>query len=191
MPAPKKDEKPFRVVITGGPCAGKTEIWKFLGSRFPSAVMVPETASELILSGRSQEVLGLKAFQQRLFQLQREREDDALKKNPFLLIDRGLADGKAYDPDLFASVHVSAEEVLGRYDLVLHLEVLQDPGAYKVHAHTNPARKEGHEEALKLDRAIHAIYRAHPAYFFLEGSLESKKSWALRIVSGIMGSPEP
>lgn len=187
MLARRNGAQHLRVVVTGGPCAGKTEVWRFLGSRFPHAAMVPETATELILSGQTRERLGVEGFQRRLFHIQRAREDNALKENPFLFIDRGLADGKAYYPELFASLGVSSQEILGRYDLLVQLEVLQDPDAYNVYAGANPARRESHEEALELGRTIHRIYREHPAHYYLEGSLEEKKSKAVRIVLKRLG----
>ena len=43
---------PFRIVITGGPCAGKSRVWRFLGEAFQGGVQVPEAATQLILDGK-------------------------------------------------------------------------------------------------------------------------------------------
>jgi predicted ATPase len=173
---------PFRVVVTGGPCSGKTTLWTALGERFPGAVKVPETATALILSGLTPQALGLPRFQRLVFQRQVEAEESALRQGLFLLCDRGLADGLAYFPGLIESLPTSGEALLDRYALVLHLEVVRDPERYASLARGNPARTEDHAGALSLDQRIRQVYEPHPAYFYLTGSLEEKKAEAVRIL---------
>lgn len=177
-----KKTEPLRVVITGGPCAGKTELWRFVCEKSPRAVPVPEAATELILAGRSENSLGLVDFQLAVFERQWALEDEALKKGPLLICDRGLLDGLAYLPGLFSCLHVSQEEVMDRYALVIQLEVIRDPRAYAMHGNSNPARHEEHPRALALENEIKRIYEGHPGYVFLSGSLEEKKRKALRIL---------
>ncbi len=179
---PPDGDLPFRVVITGGPCSGKTSLWERLGQRCPGAVPVPETATELILSGLTPKKMGPEAFQRRVFQRQLNAEAAALEQGVFLLCDRGLADGQAYFPALFSSLNVSVEEVLARYGLVLHLEVVRDPEAYASFARHNPARSEDHAGARSLDRAIQRVYEAHKGYFHLTGSLEKKTEEACHLL---------
>ncbi len=167
--------EPFRVVITGGPCAGKTEVWRFLGEAFPCGVLVPEAATELILAGMSVDRVGLEAFQRAVYARQLALEGEGREKGLLLFCDRGLLDGLAYLPGLFTSLEVSPQEILGRYAMVLHLEVIRDPRAYRRHVAGNPARRESHTRALSLETAIRKIYGTHPAYTFLPGSLEEKK----------------
>ena len=157
----------------------------------PGAGQVPETATGLILAGQTSERLGVEAFQRKIFLTQREREDEAIREGPLLLCDRGLADGLAYFPDLLSSLDVSLEEILRRYDLVLHLSVIRNSKAYAVHARTNPARRESHEQALALEQTIHRIYASHPCYYFLRGSLEGKKKESLRIISNRIKNTYP
>ena len=175
-------ERPFRVVITGGPCSGKTSLWTLLGERCPDAVTVPETATALILSGRTPRSMGIEAFQRLVFQRQWEAEQAALRKGGFLLCDRGLADGLAYFPGLLDSRALSREAVLERYALILHLAVVRDPERYTRFAGGNPARTEDHAEALRLDRRIGQVYGGHAQYFRLAGSMEEKRSRALEIL---------
>ena len=182
-----KHHKPVRVVITGGPCSGKTELWRFLGEKCPHFMMVPETATDLILAGQTRDRLGVEAFQLKIFETQRTREEEALLKGVFLLCDRGLADGLAYFPGLLSFLDVSLEGILRYYDLVLHLSVIQDPVDYAAHARTNPARQESHKQAVDLEKTIQAIYGSHPSYYFIQGDLEKKKREALRIVQGKTG----
>jgi hypothetical protein len=175
-------ERPFRVVITGGPCAGKTEVWRYLAGEFPRGVPVPEAATQLILEGRSEDRLGPEAFQRAVFERQQELEKEGADKGLLLLCDRGLLDGLAYFPELFTRLGVSPDEALKRYAAVIQLEVIPDPRAYGLHLGSNPARHEEHGRALALERGIKRIYEDHPAYVFLPGSLEEKKQAALRLV---------
>jgi len=182
MPGDRAKKDPFRVVITGGPCAGKTEVWRCLGGAFPQGVLVPEAATELILAGKSEQSLGLVDFQRAVFERQGKLEEEAQKKGLLLLCDRGLLDGEAYLPDLLSRLDVSQEEVMTRYAMVIQLEVIRDARAYAAHFRTNPARHEEHERALVLEERIKGIYGKHPAYGLLSGSLEDKKQGALRFL---------
>ena len=173
---------PFRIVITGGPCAGKSRVWRFLGEAFLGGVQVPEAATELILDGQSEDSLGVEGFQRAVYERQLVLEERGGKKGLLLLCDRGLPDGLAYCPSLFESLGVSPEAVLDRYAVVIQLEVLRDPRAYGLHFGSNPARHEGHGRALALERELKRIYERHPAYAFLPGSLEEKRREALRLV---------
>jgi len=181
--------RPFRVVITGGPCSGKTALWNVLGERCPEAVKVPETATLLILQGFTPRGMGLEAFQRLVFRTQMEAEDRAGALGNFLLCDRGLADGLAYSPGLASSLRLSAESLLLRYALILQLQVIADPDAYALFSGNNPARFEDHAEALSLDRKIARVYGEHPGYFLLPGSLEDKKTRALEILRERRPSP--
>lgn len=184
-------DSPFLVVITGGPCAGKTEVWRFLAGALPRSVPVPEAATQLILAGRSEESLGLEAFQRAVFERQQVLEREGAEKGPVLLCDRGLLDGLAYFPELFDRLGVSPDEASKRYGAVIQLEVILDPSAYRLHAGSNPARHEDHGSALALEREIIRIYQKHPAYVFLHGSLEEKKQAALRLVRERLATMRP
>ncbi len=178
----RTDRGPFRVVITGGPCAGKTEVWRFLGEAFPRGVAVPEAATQLILAGMSVDSLGLEAFQRAVYARQLVLEGEGREKGLLLFCDRGLLDGLAYLPGLFASLGVSPAEILARYAMVLQVEVIRDPRAYRRHVASNPARRESHTRALTLETELGKIYGRHPAYTFLPGSLEEKKRSALQLL---------
>ncbi len=186
-----RDDRLFRVVITGGPCSGKTALWNVLGEQCPGAVMVPETATELILSGLTPKNMGLEAFQRKVFCRQLEAEAEALGQGPFLFCDRGLADGLAYFPALFSSLGVCGEDVLGRYDLVLHLEVVRDPEVYASFVRDNPARSEDYAGARFLGQVIRRVYGSHSGYFHLTGSLDRKTEQACRILRERNGTPDP
>ncbi len=171
----------FSIVITGGPCGGKTEVWQYLCRAFPWATGIPEMATHLILSGRSQRLLGLERFQLEVYRLQLEAEDKARHAGGLVICDRGIADGFAYLPCLSAIVPVPPEEAIRRYDLVLQLEVIPDPALYYKHRN-NPARSEDHEAARRIEESLQRLYSLHPCYHFLRGSLHDKKARALAII---------
>jgi predicted ATPase len=177
---PETGKDPFRVVVTGGPCAGKTEVWRAMGEAFPHAVQVPEAATRLILAGRSERSMGLERFQRAVYGEQLALEEQALRKGSLLLCDRGLLDGLAYYPGLLSLLGVSQKDLLRRYDMVLQLEVIRDPRLYREHVGNNPARREPHGRALAIERALQRVYEGHPCYAFLGGSLEKKKQEAFR-----------
>ena len=191
MPHARAKREPFRVVITGGPCAGKTELWRFLGEAFPQGVPVPEAATELILAGKSENSLGRVDFQRAVFERQWKSEEEALQKGLLLLCDRGLLDGSAYLPDLLSRLDVSQAEVMSRYAVVIQLEVIRDARAYAAYCRTNPARHEEHERALVLERKLMGIYEKHPAYALLSGSLDDKKREALRLLRKRLAALRP
>ena len=161
-------------MLTGGPCAGKTEVWRSLEGAFPGVARVPEAATDLILAGESPESLGLEAFQRRVLERQQELEDRAGRTARRMVCDRGMADGAAYLPSLFDRLGVSAAGVLARYERVVQLAVIEDPDTYALHRGVNPARSEPHAEALRLEEALRRVYGVHPGYVFVRGSLAEK-----------------
>ena len=114
MPKPKQISK---IVLTGGPCAGKTTAMSWIKNEFTKrgygVLIVPETATELITGGvcpwNCESNMRYQTFQFRL-QMEKERifEEAAagMKDQKILIVcDRGLLDNKAYMDDLeFACV---------------------------------------------------------------------------------------
>ncbi len=182
---------PFRVVITGAPCAGKTGVWRFLAAALPGSVPIPEAATELILAGSSEFSLGLEGFQREVYERQRTLEEEGAGMGSLLLCDRGLPDGLAYFPDLFARMGVSEGALLKRYAVIIQVQVILDPDTYLLHCHSNPARHEAHDRAVDLERRIRGIYAAHPDFFFLRGSLEEKQQAALRVIRDRVAALRP
>ena len=152
---------------------------------------MPESATQLILAGKSVGSLGREAVQRAVYERQRALEEEALKRGDFLLCDRGLLDGFAYFPELFTCLGVSQEEVSSRYAMVIQLEVIRDPLVYNQHFGKNPARHEEHAAALALERALRVLYGRHPAYAWLSGSLTEKKRAALGLLRDGLASLRP
>lgn len=160
-----------RIVLTGGPGAGKTTaadlFRREIGER---VVVVPESATILFSGGfpRVTEPSALRATQTAIYHLQKNLEDvqSALFPGRILLCDRGTVDGAAYWPDepaaFFAAMGTTEAEQLARYDAVLFFESAAVGGS-RIEG-GNPVRIESNDEALRLDRALWAIWSKHPRF---------------------------
>lgn len=165
----------MKVVLTGGPCGGKTTMTQAIKKEFgDSVVIVPEAASLLFTGGfprarNPQEMI----YQQRaIYFLQREMEDLLSVSNPnkTILCDRGTLDGQAYWPveapvSFLPSVGTTLQKELERYDAILHLETTQ--GNYDT---TNPLRIETHSQALEIDKKLQVAWSLHPNWQLIRNS---------------------
>ena len=156
-----------KVVITGGPCAGKStamsRIQEFFEQLGYTVLFIHETATELIAGGVAPWTCGTnKDYQKVQLKLQLEKEkafEDAartMKTSKVLIVcDRGALDNKAYMTEAeFATViqHIGANEVELRdnYDAVFHL-VTAAKGAEEFYTTANnTARTETVEQAAVL-----------------------------------------
>ena len=164
-----------RIVLTGGPGAGKTAVLELLRrSLCDHVVMLPEAAGLLFTGGfpRQREPDARRAAQRAIFHVQRELEAMAETRDAAAIIcDRGVVDGVAYWPggdpraaDFWTQVGMTRAEALARYDVVLHLRVPDGPNGY---GHQNPLRTETAEEARAIDERILAAWSGHPRRFVL------------------------
>lgn len=181
-----------RVVLTGGPGAGKTAVLELIRQSFCVHVKVlPEAAGVVFGGGFPRgEGLGLRqATQRAIFYIQRELESAADSDNPAItLCDRGTIDGAAYWPgqgDLWTSVGTTLEEQLSRYDAVIHLRTPESGDGYN---HQNPLRIESAAEAGVIDARILKMWEKHPRRFIIEPARDFivKATRAIDILRGEM-----
>lgn len=159
-----------RIVLTGGPGAGKTAVLELARLHLCEHVAVlPEAASMLFHGGfpRSSKAAPLRAAQRAIFHVQQELEVATAAARPELkvmLCDRGTVDGAAYWPGpdtLWSAVGTTQVAELARYAAVIHLRTPADDGYSRA---SNPARIEDMAEAVRIDARIAALWRAHPGY---------------------------
>jgi predicted ATPase len=163
---------PRRVVLTGGPGAGKTAVLELIRLFFCDHVKtIPESAG-IVFGGRfprSDRPPLRQAAQRAIYHIQRELESVADADNAaVVLCDRGTVDCAAYwvgDGDLFSAVGTTRSIELARYDAVIHLQTPTSPRDYN---HENPLRLESLEEASVVDAEIAAQWADHPRRFVLE-----------------------
>ena len=185
-----------KIVITGGPCAGKTTLMGLLAAAFVGrgreVVLVNECATELLAQGITPDSCGsVLGFQRHVFDLQLEKEDRLAGMSPdaVVLLDRGLMDNAGYLPDdeldmLLAERGMTREDAYARYDAVIHL-VSAAIGAEQFFSHaTNEHRLEGVEEAIRVDEALMRGWSGHPCLRVIdnEGTFDDKLERAVAAV---------
>lgn len=178
--------EPRKIVLTGGPGAGKTAFLELIRHSFCRHVKVLPEAAGIIFGGGFPREKGRgvrRAAQRAIFFVQRELEAAALCSDAALVLcDRGTVDGAAYWPgpgDMFSSVGTTLEEQLKRYDAVIHLSP-----PVREYNRQNPLRVETADEAAAIDKRIAQAWAGHPRYFRVEASPDflTKASHALAIL---------
>ena len=171
-------KKITKIVITGGPCAGKSTAMSWIQNAFRqrgyTVLFVPETATELITGGVAPWTCGSNAEYQKCqveLQITKERlfwqAAETMRNDKILIVcDRGIMDNKAYMNDQeFAevekSLHGDALHWRDSYDAVFHL-VTAANGAQEFYSDANnSARYESVEEAVALDNRLIASWTGH------------------------------
>lgn len=178
--------QPRRVVLTGGPGAGKTAVLELVRQSFCAHVSVlPESAGIVFGGGfpRGEPPTTRRAAQRAIFYVQRELEAANEGSNDALVLcDRGTVDGLAYWPGpdaLLDSVGTTLEEQLARYHAVIHLRV---PTADNGYNRNNPLRIETALEAAAVDVRIAQAWASHPRLFVVEPTPEFLTK-ALRVLA--------
>jgi predicted ATPase len=181
-----------RIVLTGGPGAGKTALLELIRRTFCQHVHVlPESAGILFGGGfpRGPSLPLRRATQRAIFYVQHELEASAAAGDHALVVcDRGTLDGAAYWPgpdDLFSSVGSSLAAELARYDAVIHLRT---PPAHNGYNHDNPLRLESADEAAEIDAKLAVIWASHPRRFEIAVADDflAKATRALEVVRGLL-----
>ncbi len=199
-----------RIVITGGPCAGKTTAMNWIQNAFTNrgytVLFVPETATELITGGVAPWTCGSNAdFQKCQVRLQIEKEKvftqaaRSMNDSKVLIVcDRGVLDNKAYMSGAeFAAVlaHVGCNEIELRdgYDAVFHLVTAAKGAAEFYTTDNNTARTETPEQAAALDDRLIASWAGHPHLRIIDNStgFEEKMKRLIAEISFFLGEPEP
>lgn len=160
---------PKRIVLTGGPGAGKTAVLELVRQYFCQHVIVlPESAGILFGGGFPRGIAADEraCAQRAIFHVQRELETWAWAHDgsAIVLCDRGTVDGAAYWPGpgtLWSSVGTTREDEMRRYDAVIHLRT---PGL-PAYNHSNPLRVETVAEAALIDERITEAWADHPRRF--------------------------
>ncbi len=181
-----------RVVLTGGPGAGKTAILELVRQAFCAHVNVLPEAAGVVFGGgfpRGNGVELARAAQRAIFYVQRELEAAADPDNAaIVLCDRGTVDGSAYWPapgDLWSQVGTTLDEQLHRYNAVIHVRTPSPANGYN---QRNPLRIESALEAAVIDDRIALAWERHPRRFVVEAAPDflTKAARALQFLRGEM-----
>ena len=174
----------FKIVLTGGPCAGKTTILSVLTQtleeRGYTCLICEEAASSVIMGGIKPYRNGMTMNEFQQFVLDKQLDNEKIFENaiPYfdkdkliIIYDRGLCDQMAYvSKDFFQKLleerNMTISQAENRHDLVVHLVTAakgavehyewNDPS--KVETGNNAARYETPEEAIILDEKTMNAY---------------------------------
>lgn len=206
--------KALSIVLTGGPCAGKTTalsmLSQWLAKRGYTPVIVPETATLLMQGGLNPRDPSVSPFdfQHRIttFQTMMEThfrdiaESYPAERNAVLLFDRGLMDAKAYvEPEVFEEVLYATgwreALILERYDAVLHLRTAALGASAFYTLANNAARRESLEEAAAADERTLAAWLGHKRLRIIPNepgkTFEDKMTSVKKHIAHALGIPEP
>lgn len=163
----KPTAAPRRIVLTGGPGAGKTAVLEMLRRSLCEHVAVlPESASIIFGGGfpRGGSDAVRRGAQRAIFRVQSELEQIVLDEArvALALCDRGTVDGIAYWPGetakFFEQFGSTQAAELARYEMVVHLRTPPE----EWYDHSNELRIESAREAAAIDSRIEAAWAAHP-----------------------------
>ena len=210
MKEEKKNVNIHKIVITGGPSAGKTTGLSWIQNAFKklgyTVLFVPETATELITGGVSPKTCGTNLDYQKCqmrLQIEKEKVFEAaarsMKAEKILIVcDRGAMDNKAYMNDLefsqvLAEFGTSEVQLRDSYDAVFHM-VTAAKGAEEFYTtENNKARTESAQEAAALDDKLIAAWTGHPHLRVIDNAtdFEDKLKRLIAEIRSFLGEPVP
>lgn len=167
---------PHRIVLTGGPGAGKTAVLEVLRRATCEHVLVlPESAGLLFRGGfpRGSSLALRRPAQRAIYYVQRELEATSLASDAAIVMcDRGTIDSLAYWPgpeDMWEAVGTTLADELERYHAVIHLRTPPLGAGYN---QDNPLRTETAAEAAAIDARVAAAWARHPRPFEVPATLD-------------------
>lgn len=208
----ENDDRTVTVVLTGGPCAGKTTALPAIADRFAAfgwkVLVAPEACTLLTNCGVDRTAftpdMG-EAFQCAVMAAQIAVEDGlrriarAMPGRHLILLDRGVMDGAAFLPaEHWARVEASVgrrrtELRDARYDGVIHMVTAAIGAPEHYTLANNPARIETPEEATVSDRRLLRVWTGHPHLRVIDnrGDFADKIRRTVEAVCDLAGVPVP
>lgn len=205
-------KKITKIVLTGGPCAGKSTAMSWIQNSFTErgyrVLFVPETATELISGGVAPWTCGSNLdYQCSQMRLQIEKEKvfltaaETMPDEKILIVcDRGMIDNRAYMTEMdfrivLDRIERSEVEIRDSYDAVFHLMSAANgaPEIYQKNKENNPARTETVDQAVELDNKLISAWTGHPHLRVIDNStdFENKMKRLISEIAGFLGEPEP
>lgn len=198
-----------KIVLTGGPCAGKTTALVKIMEHFSSigykVFIIPELPTLFLQAGMDYLTDNKDLFyegEKATLEIQIALEDKFLQmaksvKQPVLIVcDRGTMDISAYmNPVLWNQIISDAkmnnEMLRSRYDAVLHLVSAADGAEQFYTTATNNKRTEGIELARILDKKVIQAWSEHPHLRVINNheDFETKLERVLQEISDVLEIP--
>lgn len=208
-PASMKDIK--KIVLTGGPCAGKTTALVKVIDHFSSlgfkVFIIPEVPTLFQQAGMDYLTKNHHFFyegEKATLEMQLLLEDKFTKiasqvDEPAVIIcDRGAMDisaymdGKMWD-EITSLAQTTTQALINRYDAVLHLVSAADGAEEFYTLSTNKERTEGIELARELDKKVIHAWSGHPHLRVINNhqDFDTKLNRVLMEISSVLGLPQP
>jgi len=170
-----------RIVITGAPASGKTDVLARLKA-------IPELAGVIFFDELARRLLeenpdfrdNWGAFHREIYRRQVEREKNT-GDQPFIT-DRGTVDAFAFHPETMQDYHTTLEREYARYSAVIQLGSAAGLGAaFYVR---DEIRTESIADVLEIEKRTTAVWSGHPAYTFIatEADFDNKYECCRRAV---------
>lgn len=197
-----------RIVITGGPCAGKTtafgRIEQELTQNGYKVFIVPETFTDMHNGGIKLLNYDTVTFQTMLMKYLQYKEviyteaaEKAKEEKVVILFDRGMIDNKAYMTEeqfeqVLKNLGKTEIELRDEYDAVIHL-VTAANGAEKFYSLDNTARYETIEMARIVDNNLIRAWTGHPHFRIVDNStgFDEKINRLVKEIYSVLGIPVP
>ncbi len=207
-----------KIVLTGGPCAGKTtalvRIIEYFSSRGYKVFTIPEVPTMFTQAGMNYLTQNKEFFyegEKATLETQMMLEDKFMQmaqtiNGPSIIVcDRGVMDISAYmAPEMWqkitSAVGISTVEELRdkRYDAVLHLVSAAD-GAEQFYTTSNNAQRlekadeEGLAIARSLDKKVIDAWTGHPHLRVINNheNFDNKINRVIKEISNVLGLPQP
>lgn len=199
-----------KIVITGGPCAGKTTAMSWIQNAFTrmgyAVLFVDETATQLITGGAAPWLsTSNRDFQWRLLELQLNKEKafveiaKTMKVDKILVVcDRAALDNRSYMTEedfryVLRQMNTNEVSLRDQYDAVFHL-VTAAKGAERFYTTANnAARTETPEQAAALDDKLIAAWTGHPHLRVIDNTsdFEDKMRRLIGEITAFLGEPVP
>ena len=205
-----------RIVLTGGPCAGKTTALVRIIEHFSNlgfkVFTVPEVPTMYSQGGWSYLTPNPKLYYEgelAILQTQLALEDSFMRlaetctKPSFVVCDRGTLDISAYiSPEMWQELcdkcGASTNQLRSRYDAVLHLVSAADGAEQYYTTATNSTRYEqANEEGLRiardLDKKVNKAWTGHPHLRVINNhdDFDAKLNRVIMEISNVLGLPLP
>ena len=200
----------FKLVITGGPCAGKTTAMSWIQNAFTrmgyTVLFVDETATQLIAGGAAPWLTSSnRDFQWRLMELQLNKEKafveiaKTMKTDKILVVcDRAALDNRAYMTDeefnyVLRQMKTNEVALRDQYDAVFHLVTAAKGAEGFYTTANNTARTETVEQAAALDDKLIAAWTGHPHLRIVDNSsdFDGKMRRLIKEITAFLGEPVP
>ena len=198
---------PNRIVITGGPLAGKSTLIEYLEGAYDSKCRFMKEVATMLLSSGYPKPGGDVEFSPEwldyvnkvIIPTQLSMENGHLhaaceNRKRAIVFDRGLLDPCAYIPggrDVLQDKYgLDIQGTMDRYTMVIHLQSLAciSTSEYDRLCSTNPSRYDTAEQAIERDAALVEAWKDHPNWHFIsaEGGIDSVLEQAIRLISPIL-----